>query len=50
MKVLLSSQESVKQESLSISPSDWVDERQTGLFCVTCGAIALGCPAEDPVR
>ncbi len=28
MKVLLSSQESVKQESPSISPSDWVDERQ----------------------
>ncbi len=29
MKVLLSSQESVKQESPSISPSDWVDERQS---------------------
>ncbi len=28
MNVLLSSQESVKQESPSISPSDWVDERQ----------------------
>ncbi|NJR68560.1 MAG: hypothetical protein HC771_07720 [Synechococcales cyanobacterium CRU_2_2] len=48
MKVLLSSQESVKQESLSISPSDWVDERQTGLFCVTCGRSPLDAQPKTP--